>query len=70
MSRLDARKALRPHRPMLSVTRLKALFAIRRQRARLARLDDAALTDIGLSRHEAEAEARRPIWDAPHSWYR
>ncbi len=55
---------------MLSVTRLKALFAIRRQRARLARLDDAALTDIGLSRHEAEAEARRPIWDAPHSWYR
>lgn len=34
-----------------------------RQRRALARLDDHALNDIGLTRAEAEAEANRPIWD-------
>ena len=35
-----------------------------RQRLALARLDDHALEDIGLTREEARAEANRPIWDA------
>ena len=39
-----------------------------RQRRALAALDDTRLADIGISRHEAEAEASRPIWDAPDYW--
>ena len=42
--------------------------ALHRQRAALRRLDDAALDDIGLSRAEAEREARRPAWDVPATW--
>jgi uncharacterized protein YjiS (DUF1127 family) len=34
----------------------------RRTRLHLSDLSDAALEDIGLSRREAEAEARRWIW--------
>lgn len=41
------------------------LFA---QRQALARLDDARLADLGLSRAEAEAEAARAPWDAPRHW--
>ena len=47
---------------------LLALMALRRQRAALAALDDAALKDIGLTREEAQLEARRPFWDAPDTW--
>lgn len=43
-------------------------FDLWRQRRALTRLDEAALCDIGLTRSEAETEARRPIWDAPESW--
>ncbi|NDW44821.1 DUF1127 domain-containing protein [Ruegeria sp. PrR005] len=49
------------------VTRLAALW---RQRRALARLDDRALDDIGVSRAQAEAEARRSVWDAPDFWRR
>lgn len=41
------------------------LIAVHRQRRALARLDDDALADLGLTRHEAEAESRRPFWDVP-----
>lgn len=41
-----------------------------RQRRRLAELDDALLRDIGLTRQDALAEARRPVWDVPQSWLR
>lgn len=44
--------------------------ALARQRKALQNLDDDALRDIGLSRSEAEAEAERPIWDAPDHWYK
>lgn len=49
------------------VTRLATLW---RQRRALARLDDRALDDIGVNRAQAEAEARRPVWDAPDFWRR
>ena len=39
-----------------------------RQRRALARLDDAALKDIGLSRADVASELRRPLWDAPEFW--
>jgi len=34
----------------------------------LQRLEDHALADIGLTREQAEAEARRAIWDVPANW--
>lgn len=43
-------------------------FAIARQRNALAKLDDDALRDIGLTRSEAQAEAARPAWDVPSHW--
>ena len=42
--------------------------ALARSRRALARLDDHLLRDIGLSRHEAETEAERPLWTAPPHW--
>lgn len=42
---------------------LSDLFAVYRERRALARLDDRALQDIGLTREQAELEANRPIWD-------
>ena len=48
--------------------RLPALFTmieVARQRRSLATLDDRALADLGLTRHEAQTEARRPFWDLP-----
>ncbi len=41
-----------------------------RQRRALKALDARALDDVGLSRHAAQQEANRPIWDAPESWRR
>ena len=47
---------------------IRTAFAVWRQRRALERLDDRALSDIGLSRAEAHREARRSIWDAPETW--
>lgn len=44
------------------------LESLYRQRRALRSLDARALTDLGLSRAEAEAEAARPVWDAPTNW--
>jgi uncharacterized protein YjiS (DUF1127 family) len=38
---------------------------VRRERRMLLNMDDHALKDIGFSRSEAYAEARRPLWDIP-----
>ncbi|MCB1356587.1 MAG: DUF1127 domain-containing protein [Maritimibacter sp.] len=40
----------------------------RRQRRALTRLSDHLLADIGLTRAEAEREARRMLWDVPGHW--
>ncbi|MEH6775110.1 MAG: DUF1127 domain-containing protein [Cereibacter changlensis] len=53
---------------LLKTARL-ALVA-RRQRLQLARLDAAALADIGLTPAQARAEADRPLWDVPSTWLR
>ena len=53
-SRLRARTAMKM---------LRRWYQISRERAALARLDERALKDIGVSRGEAEAEADRPFWD-------
>lgn len=57
-------------RPWLGrfVARMFAAQALHRQHQALARLDDALLRDIGLTRTEANAEAARPVWDAPNHW--
>ena len=47
---------------------LGGLIALWRQRRALARLDDRALADIGVTRAEALAEAARPVWDVPATW--
>jgi uncharacterized protein YjiS (DUF1127 family) len=49
---------------------LHVMLSTARQRRHLARLDDHLLRDIGLSRAEAAAEAKRTMWDAPAHWHR
>ncbi|MES2142896.1 MAG: DUF1127 domain-containing protein [Pseudomonadota bacterium] len=49
--------------------RVAAMLIAARGRRHLATLDDHLLRDIGLSRAEAEAETRRPVWDVPGHWY-
>ncbi|MCI5111654.1 MAG: DUF1127 domain-containing protein [Marivita sp.] len=53
-------------RPLLA--RIATAFALHRSRARLATLDAHLLDDIGVDAGAAQAEARRPIWDAPDFW--
>lgn len=47
-----------------------AWIDVARQRKHLAKLDDAMLRDIGVTRGAADTEARRPFWDAPAIWRR
>lgn len=54
-----------PRRRGLSLLRF---IALRRSRRALAALDAAALRDVGISPADAQAEAARPIWDAPAAW--
>jgi uncharacterized protein YjiS (DUF1127 family) len=44
---------------------LDLVLEVRCERLMLLRMDDRALKDIGLSRGEAYAEARRSLWDIP-----
>ena len=60
--------AVRPRGPTLSG--LVQAYAAWQQRKRLATLDDATLRDIGLTREQAQAEATRPVWNAPAQWLR
>ena len=60
------------HRPVSDgfFSRLSHALGVWRQRRHLADLDETALSDIGLSRSEALAEAQRPVWDVPQHWRR
>jgi len=51
--------------PLLNRTgsRIKTWIEVSRQRRELAGLSDQILKDIGLSRVDAEQEAKRPFWD-------
>lgn len=60
--------ALRRRRPVLVAARLLQILALRRQRSALSRLDAKALSDIGLTRDQADCESRRPFWDVPAHW--
>jgi uncharacterized protein YjiS (DUF1127 family) len=53
---------------LISLKEILHRLALRRERARLAQLDDHILADIGISRDQALAEASRPVWDAPQHW--
>ena len=45
-------------------------MAARAQRKALKSLDNAHLTDIGLTYAQAMKEANRPVWDVPAYWRR
>ncbi|MGF1501903.1 MAG: DUF1127 domain-containing protein [Paracoccaceae bacterium] len=51
--------------PALTAPSIFRISEVRRQRRTLARLTDAQLRDIGVSRADADAEASRPFWDLP-----
>ena len=70
MDRSLATPATRPGRRLRLLHRLFQMQALFRQRATLAQLDDHLLRDIGLTPEEAQAEARRPLWDVPAHWRR
>ncbi len=57
-----------PPRRRFGLTLLWNVLSLHRQRRALARLDARALEDIGITREQAEAEASRPVWDAPEFW--
>ncbi len=59
----NARNTCRPARE--DRVSLLDLMALHRQRRALARQDADALEDLGLTRAEADAEARRRFWDIP-----
>lgn len=63
---------LRIHHPRKSAWGRRFLIALslRRERKKLQNLSDAQLTDIGLTRAEANAESARAPWDAPTHWKR
>lgn len=46
------------------------LLSLYRQRRALARLDDSALKDIGVTRAQAEKEAQSGFWNVPDHWLR
>jgi len=54
--------------PTLRRVGLSTMLTAWRTRQHLKGLDADALRDVGLSRAEAEAEAKRPFWDVPANW--
>ena len=52
-----------PASPRRAPLSLLDMLHLHRSRRALARLSDAALLDIGVTREQASAEARRPFWN-------
>ncbi|WP_108859371.1 DUF1127 domain-containing protein [Ruegeria sp. Alg231-54] len=67
MTQIAIKQHCKPQRRSLLSSLLDSLSLLR-QRQTLARLDDRALEDIGITRKQAEVEASRSIWDAPDFW--
>lgn len=44
---------------------IKRAYSVFRQRQHLARLSARELSDMGLSRDQAQCESARPFWDLP-----
>ena len=55
-------------RPLGLVARIAQMAALYTQRKELAAFDAHQLDDLGLTRDAADAEAARPVWDAPYHW--
>ncbi|SFQ95260.1 DUF1127 domain-containing protein [Poseidonocella sedimentorum] len=68
MSVRTAPWSLRTDRRASFLSKLRSARSLLRQRRALGRLSAHQLEDIGLTRTQAEREARRPIWDAPDHW--
>ncbi len=49
---------------------LRTMLDVWRQRQTLRQLDDRALEDIGVTRAQADKEAKRKLWDVPSTWRR
>ncbi len=58
----------RRHASLISV--FSELYTLYLTRKSLKDLDDHILDDIGVTREQAQAEARRSPWDAPSNWLR
>ena len=56
---------LRSARPLRLFSLAFQVLSVHRQRRRLAELSDHQLTDIGITREEAQTEAARLFWDLP-----
>lgn len=52
------------------LSRIRAALMLYRSRRALRDLDSHLLKDIGISRAEAQSEAKRALWDAPRVWRR
>ena len=46
----------------------QGLFALARSRRALASLSAEQLRDVAIDAVDAQAEAARPVWDAPAAW--
>ena len=51
-----------------AIERVLTMLEIYRQRRALLALDDRLLSDIGISRADAEGEAARRYWDLPRHY--
>ncbi len=68
MAQIEAGLFARPAKDNTGKLTLFQRLALWRSRRALLDLDDRALTDVGLTRAQAEREARLPVWDVPASW--
>ncbi|WP_247227643.1 DUF1127 domain-containing protein [Yoonia sp. F2084L] len=55
-------------KPLGLWAKLGQMLAAGKQRRQLRAADDHLLADIGITRHEAESEARQPMWNVPNHW--
>lgn len=68
MLTLTLQRASRAHPTQSLLSRFIQARALARQRKALANLEDSMLSDIGITRAQAEHESERPVWGAPQHW--